>query len=104
MGSPSRAQKPHRSGLTPSFLPVISHYFSFYFDHDLRRAINLNVKMAINNTVDIVSMELLAAVLMGNGASICRSPRQPLLTCMQIPEEQFPWIPPHERKNPVAAV
>ena len=39
MGSPSRAQKPHRSGLTPSFLPVISHYYSFYHDHDLRRAI-----------------------------------------------------------------
>ena len=69
-----------------------------------RRSINLSVKMVITNTVDLVSMELLAAVLMGNGASICRSPRQPLLTCMQIPEEQFPWIPPHERKNPIAAV
>ena len=37
-----------------------------------RRSINLSVKMVITNTVDLVSMELLAAVLMGNGASICR--------------------------------
>ena len=37
-----------------------------------RRSINLSVQMAITNIVGLVSMELLAAVLMGNGASICR--------------------------------